>query len=63
MSTVKEPVAVDLKAAAEMLGVSVRTVRREIARGHLRALKIGRVWRIRTAELDAYLRRLESAQR
>jgi len=34
---------------------SVRTVRREIGRGHLRAVRIGRVWRVRIAELEAYL--------
>ena len=56
------PIAVDLPQAAKMLGVSVRTVRREINRGHLRALRIGRVWRVRIGELDAYLRRLEKRQ-
>lgn len=52
--------AVDLAKSAALLGVSVKTVRREIARGKLRALQIGRVWRVRVAELEAYLKRLEA---
>ena len=54
------PLAVAIPEAAVLLGVSVRTVRREIDRGNLRAVRIGRVWRIRVAELHAYLKRLES---
>lgn len=52
--------AVDLPEAARLLSVSVRTVRREIDRGHLRAVRIGRVWRVRLSELDAYLKRMEN---
>jgi len=53
--------AVDLKNAASLVGVSVKTIRREINRGNLRALQIGRVWRVRVAEIEAYLKRLESS--
>lgn len=51
--------AVDIPQCAEMIGVSDDTIRREIDRGRLRAVKIGRVWRIRISELEAYLRRSE----
>jgi excisionase family DNA binding protein len=53
--------AVDLDTAAQMLGVCTATIRREIDRGRLRAVKIGRVYRVRVAELHAYLKRQESA--
>lgn len=53
------PLAVDLPQAAKMLGVCTATMRREIDRGKLRAFKIGRVYRVRVAELHAYLKRLE----
>jgi len=50
---------VELPVAAKLLGVSIKTVRREINRCSLRALKIGRVWRVRVSEIEAYLKRLE----
>jgi len=53
--------AVDLDTAAQMLGVCTATIRREIDRGRLRAVKIGGIFRIRVAELHAYLKRQESA--
>lgn len=53
--------AVDMKQAASMLGVSVKTIRREINRGKLRALQVGRVWRVRVAEIEAYMKRAESS--
>ena len=52
--------AVSLDVAAEMLSVSTKTVRREIDRGHLRAVRIGRLWRVPTSELEAYLRRRQT---
>ncbi len=55
------PIAVDLNDAARLLGVSFKTTRREIGRGNLKALRIGRVWRARVAEIDSYLKRLEAA--
>lgn len=55
------PLAVDLDTAGEMLGgVSAATVKREIYRGHLHGLKVGRQWRVRVAELHAYLKRQET---
>jgi excisionase family DNA binding protein len=59
--TAPAPIAVDIYTAAKMLAVCHVTVRREIERGELRAVKIGRVWRIRVAELHAYLKRKEGA--
>ena len=53
------PKAVDLAHVANMLSVSVKTIRREIDRGELRALRIGRAWRVRVTEIDAYLKRKE----
>jgi len=54
--------AVDLNEAAGLLGVSVTTIRREINRGNLMALRIGRIFRVRVAELDAYLKRAETRE-
>lgn len=54
-----EALAVDIPEAAAMLRVSTKTIRREIAGGRLRALRISRVWRIRFAELQAYLVRCQ----
>lgn len=51
--------AVSLQEAADMLGVHTNTVRREIWRGNLAAVRIGRILRVRVAELHAYLRRNE----
>src|SRR5262245_26300242 len=53
------PLAVDLLQAAQLLNVCVKTLRREICRGKLNALRIGRVWRVRVSELNSYLTRLE----
>jgi excisionase family DNA binding protein len=41
--------------AAEYLNCAEITLRRETARGRLRAVKIGRVLRYRKVDLDAYL--------
>lgn len=51
--------AVTMKEAAEILGVCKRMLEREVDRGHLRALRIGRTWRVRMAEIRAYLERME----
>ena len=40
---------------SDRLRVSVHTVRRWIKAGSLPAYKVGRVWRIREAELDKWL--------
>lgn len=51
--------AVDVKQAAQMLGICTKTLRREIDRGELAALRIGKAVRIRVAEIHAYLKRKE----
>ncbi len=51
--------AVDLREAGAMMDVCAMTVKREIERGRLRGLKIGRVWRVRVAEIEAYMERQE----
>jgi len=58
-----KPLAVNIREAAEMIGVSPQTVQREIDRGSLRALKVGRQWRVRLSELNAYLERQERKAR
>jgi excisionase family DNA binding protein len=50
-----ESECVSLSRAAEILGVCVRTVRREIDRGHLAAFRVGRSLRIRMSELRRYM--------
>ena len=50
---------VDVQNAAKMLGVCTKTLRREIERGELGALRIGKAIRIRVAELQAYILRKE----
>lgn len=46
---------VSLRQAARILGVCVRTVRREIDRGKLLAIRVGRSLRIRMSELRRYM--------
>jgi len=46
---------VSLSRAAKILGVCVRTVRREIERGKLLAIRVGRSLRIRMSELRRYM--------
>ena len=55
-------IAVSIREAAEMVGVCSMTLKREIDRGHLRGLKVGRMWRVRVAELESYLKRSEERQ-
>lgn len=50
---------VDVKEAARMLGICTKTLRREVNRGELAAVRIGKAVRIRVAELHAYLKRKE----
>lgn len=52
--------AVSLQDAADLIGVHVNTIRREINRGNLAAVRIGRVLRVRMTELNAYLKRCEA---
>lgn len=54
------PMLVDYVIAAERLGVSVRTVRRLVAAGELRAVAIGAARRIHVEDLDDYTHRLRT---
>ena len=51
--------AVDVDETAALLSVHKNTILREIRRGNLRAMKIGRVYRVRVTEIHAYLARQE----
>jgi excisionase family DNA binding protein len=46
---------VSLREAARILGVCVRTVRREIDRGKLLGIRVGRNLRIKVSELRRYM--------
>jgi len=50
-----ESECVSLSRAAKILGVCVRTVRREIERRKLIAFRVGRSLRIRMSELRRYI--------
>jgi len=51
---------IDAERAAELLQLHPKTVKRLAAAGIIPAMKIGRVWRFREPELDAYIvRQLE----
>lgn len=53
---------ISLTQAADMLGVSVPTLRRRIAAGELPAYRTGRrIIRIKISDLDRLLRRVPSA--
>lgn len=45
----------DIAAVAEYLGVSERTVYNRVRSGDLPALKVGRLWRVRATDLEAWL--------
>lgn len=45
----------DIASVAGYLGVSERTVYKRVRSGELPALKVGRLWRIRAADLEAWL--------
>ena len=47
----------DITSVARYLGVSERTVYNKVRSGDLPAVKVGRLWRIRAADLEAWLRR------
>lgn len=52
----------DREEVAKVLGLSTITVGRMMRAGTLPAFKLGRQWRVRPADLDAYLRRLAEKQ-
>lgn len=43
-----------LKEAAESLGISAANLRQAIARGSLKAKKVGRDWHVTPAEVEKY---------
>ena len=47
----------DITSVATYLGVSERTVYNKVRSGDLPALKVGRLWRVRVADLEAWLGR------
>jgi excisionase family DNA binding protein len=49
--------AFSVQEVADQLGVSRGTVHRLIATGSLRAIKLGRIFRIEATEVDALIRR------
>ena len=51
----KEKIVYKLKDLVDILGVSVRTLRKYIKRGELRAVKIGRNYLVRPQDLDDFL--------
>ena len=54
-STLSAPL-MSVTQAAGFLRVGTRTILNEINRGHLPAFRIGRLWRIKESDLQAYLR-------
>jgi len=58
-----ELLAVDLATAAEKIDCSVRTLRGYIDREELRAFQIGRSWRVRVSELNAFMKKREQLAR
>jgi len=44
----------DIAAVAEYLGVSERTVYNHVRSGILPAFKVGRLWRVRVSDLEAW---------
>ena len=54
------PRLLDYAAAGQVLGVSVRTVKRLVAAGDLAVVRVLGAARIRVEQLDAYLERLDA---
>jgi len=47
---------IDCEKAAELLGIHPKTLQQMARQGRIPAKKVGRSWRFRTSELDAWLR-------
>ncbi len=47
----------DTEEVAEYLGIHPKTVMNLVERKQLKASKVGRVWRFRKSDVDAYLER------
>jgi len=52
-----------IKEVAERFQVAPRTVRQEIKKGNLPAIKIGRIWRIHADSLNLYLQENETTNK
>lgn len=57
-----EPLLSDTQAS-ELLGLHAKTVQRMARRGELPAIRIGRYWRFRASELNAWLETLASGRK
>lgn len=44
---------------AEVLGVSQKMVRDWLRAGRIKGLKLGRIWRVRESDLEAFIKSLE----
>ncbi len=63
IESIKPGAFISLSAAAEMLGISVHTLRRRIASGELAAFRTGkRIIRVRVSDLEKMLRQVPSAR-
>ena len=63
IESTKSGAFVSLSAAAEILGISVHTLRRRIAAGELPAFRTGRrIIRVRVGDLEKLLRRVPTTQ-
>ena len=60
VSLVKDDRLMNLYEVARYLGVSAKTVYRLVARGELKAYRVGALWRFRRDDVDAMLERLAS---
>jgi len=48
---------------AEILGVSQKMVRDWLRAGRIKGLKLGRIWRVRQSDLEAFIKSLEVEQK
>jgi len=55
MAANSNPPLLSIRAVADHLDVSIKTVRRWIERGDLAAFKVGHQWRIDPEDLDRFL--------
>ncbi len=56
------PLVVTLNEAARMIGLCVKVTREKFDKGEIRAYREGKVWRVRVAELNAYITRREKGR-
>jgi excisionase family DNA binding protein len=46
-----------LEEVAQRLKISIKTVRRWLQQGRLTGIKMGKLWRVRETELEAFMQR------